>query len=290
MDALTGVDHRTLGVDQRLGSLARVGRVRTRAIGRRRRVVDRLFNLGAPEVAGNLQHDGPLAAVLGVRERAPNGVGEVVGVGQLLGPLAHVLEVDQTGEIGRHIRLRASVAAGNRNHRRRLRPGLGQAAERVLGAGTILGQVHGHPVARVHAGKGVGDVNPGPLLAHDDRADIGLGRRLEDRIDGIADHEVDPFPLQHLGNRVCSSHTEVSLRFGPHPNPLPQGEGNSGWLSTRLSVREASDSPTAAPVRAPTRSESATTRRRRGRQSGCRSAGRPRSSRAGSRRRGCRRS
>ena len=100
VDALAGVDHGALGVDQRLRGLARVCRIGTGAVGGRRRVVDRFIDLRAPEVAGDLQHNRPLAAVLGVGEGAAHGVGQVVGVGQLLGPLAHVLEVDQTREVG----------------------------------------------------------------------------------------------------------------------------------------------------------------------------------------------
>ena len=211
MHALAGVDHRAFGVDQRLGGLARVGRVGAGAVSGRRRVVDRLFDLGAPEVARDFEHDGSLATVLGVGEGAAHGVGEVVGVGQLLGPLAHVLEVDQSGEVGRDVALRAGVAAWDRDHRRGLAPGLGEAAERVLGAGAVLGQIDGHAVAGVHAGEGVGDVDAGALLADNDGADVGFGGGLEDRVDGVADDEVDTLALEHLGDGVCGSHVGVSL-------------------------------------------------------------------------------
>ena len=223
VDALARVDHRSLSVDQRLGRFASVGGIRTRSIRRRRRVVDRLLDLGAPEVAGDLQHDRSLPTVLRMRKRAPDGVRQVVGIGQLLGPLAHVLEVDQPREVRRNVGLRASVTAGNRDHRRRLAPGLSQTTERVFRTRTVLGQVHRDSVARVHPSKGVGNVNPRPLLANDDRADIGLSRRLKDRIDGIADHKVDALPLQHLSNRVRSSHLSAPLfSFAPPLGELPR--------------------------------------------------------------------
>ena len=41
---------------------------------------------------------------------------------------------------------------------------------------------------------------PDPLLADDDRADIRLGGRLDDRVDRIADQELDPLALEHLGD------------------------------------------------------------------------------------------
>ena len=52
----------------------------------------------------------------------------------------------------------------------------------------------------------VAHVQPDALLAHHDRADIGLGRGLDDRVDRIADQELDPLRLQDMGDGVGDFH------------------------------------------------------------------------------------
>jgi hypothetical protein len=42
----------------------------------------------------------------------------------------------------------------------------------------------------------------GALLPHDDRADAGGGAPLQDVIDRIADHPLDAFAAQNLGDRI----------------------------------------------------------------------------------------
>ena len=209
VDALPGVDHRALGIDQRLRRLARVGRVGPEAHRRGRAVVNRLLDVLAPHVARHFEHDRALAPVARVSERPPHRVGQILGDGQLLRPLAHVLEVDQPAEVGRDVGLRAGVAAGDRDQRRGLAPGLRQPAERVLRAGAVLGQIDADLVAGVHPREGVGHVDRGALLAHDDGADVGFGGGLEDRIDRVADDEFDALALDHLGDCVGDFHAGV---------------------------------------------------------------------------------
>src|SRR6266702_2586122 len=49
-------------------------------------------------------------------------------------------------------------------------------------------------------------MQPDTLLAHHDRADVGFGRALDDRVDRITDQEVDPFALQDMGDGVGDFH------------------------------------------------------------------------------------
>ena len=56
------------------------------------------------------------------------------------------------------------------------------------------------------ARNGIGHVQPGPLLPHNDGADAGGSAALENVVDGIADHPFDLFTLQDLGNGVRGLH------------------------------------------------------------------------------------
>jgi hypothetical protein len=57
------------------------------------------------------------------------------------------------------------------------------------------------PLAAADPADRISHVQPGPLLPHDDRPDIQPGRLLDDRVDGIANEEVDPLVLQDLRRR-----------------------------------------------------------------------------------------
>ena len=75
------------------------------------------------------------------------------------------------------------------------------------------------------AADGVGHVDADALLADDDRADVGLGRRLDDRVDRVADQELDAFALQDLGNRGADFHVVTSC------------DGAGGWAGERIAAR-----------------------------------------------------
>ena len=57
-----------------------------------------------------------------------------------------------------------------------------------------------------HAADRVGHVQAGALLADDDGADVRLRGGLDDRVDRIADEELDAFALEDLGDRVDNLH------------------------------------------------------------------------------------
>jgi hypothetical protein len=59
------------------------------------------------------------------------------------------------------------------------------------------------------------------LLAHHDRPDIGIGRRLDDRVDRVADQEIDPFALQNLGNGGGEARGRIPGR-GSRAGGLPE--------------------------------------------------------------------
>ena len=67
------------------------------------------------------------------------------------------------------------VAHGHHQDRHGVAVGLGHAAEGVLGAGAVLHGEDADLLAGGDARDGVGHVQAGALLAHDDRADVGRG-------------------------------------------------------------------------------------------------------------------
>src|SRR5260221_9085581 len=91
--------------------------------------------------------------------------------------------------------------------------GLRYAAKAVLGAGAVLHDENADLVARGHLGDGVAHMQPDALLPHHDRADVGLGRALDDRVDRVADQELDPLRLQDMGDRIGDFHRGLP-RYG----------------------------------------------------------------------------
>jgi hypothetical protein len=65
----------------------------------------------------------------------------------------------------------------------------------------VLHREHADLLAGGDAAHRVRHVQSGALLTHDDRPDVGLGGRLDDRVHGIADEKGGTFALQNLGNR-----------------------------------------------------------------------------------------
>jgi hypothetical protein len=91
-------------------------------------------------------------------------------------------------------------AAGQHDDRHRVAVGLGDAAEGVLGARAVLHGEDADPLTGRDAADGVGHVQAGPLLADDDRADVGLRRRFDDGVDRIADEELHALTLENFGD------------------------------------------------------------------------------------------
>src|SRR2546429_1392926 len=108
------------------------------------------------------------------------------------------------------------------------------AAEGILGARPVLHGEDADALAGRDAAHGVGHVEPGPLLADDDRPDVGLGGRLEDGVDGIADQEADALTLEDLRDRRRCFHRVRS----PGPTSF-SAESGIGLSYTRPFMREA---------------------------------------------------
>src|SRR5262249_33071395 len=90
--------------------------------------------------------------------------------------------------------------------RRRVAVGLRHAAEGVLGARPELHGEHADASARGHPTHGVGHVQAGSLLAHDDGANARLGRGLEDRVARVTDQVVDALALEDLRDGAGDLH------------------------------------------------------------------------------------
>jgi hypothetical protein len=66
---------------------------------------------------------------------------------------------------------------------------------------------HADLAPRRHTADRVGHVEAGALLAHDDRADVRLGGRFDDRVDRVADQAFGAFALEDLGDGGGSFHS-----------------------------------------------------------------------------------
>ena len=208
MDALAGDDDRTLRGDQRLGDLRHRLRIGAAAEARRLRVFgdQRVGDLLAQDVGREFDQHRAGPAVLDDRKGAAQRLDRRVGHRDLLGRLRDVAEVHRRVEVRMHLVDVAGVARRQHDDRAGIAVGLGDAAERVLGAGPVLHDEDADLVARGHLGDRVAHMQPDALLTHHDRADIGFGRALDDRVDRIADQPLDPFLLQDLGDRIGDFH------------------------------------------------------------------------------------
>ena len=106
---------------------------------------------------------------------------------------AHLIDVP--GIAGRQHDDRAGIAV-------RLR----DAAKCVFGAGAVLHRKDADPVTRGHLRDRIAHMQPDPFLANHDRADIGLGRSLDDRIDRVADQKLDALAFEDFGDGVGDLH------------------------------------------------------------------------------------
>ena len=214
MHALAGVDDRPLRVDQDPRHLRRCHRVGRGARPERRRVADRFGHVLLKDVDRHLDEDGPRPAVLHLGEGPPHDVRDLAGERHLLAPLGDVAVVQRRVEVGRDIGEPTRVAAGQDHDGHRVAVGLGHAAEAVLGARAVLHGEDADLLAGGDAAHGVRHVQPDALLPHDDGADVGLGGRLEDGVDGIADEKGDSLALQDLRDGGGGLHGCCLLGFG----------------------------------------------------------------------------
>ncbi len=127
-----------------------------------------------------------------------------------------MLEIEEGVEVGLDIREVTGITSRQHDDGHRVAVGLRDAAEGVLRARAVLHGEDADAVARGHLGDGVAHVQADALLAHDDGSDVGLGRRLDDRVDGVADDEVDAFALQDLGNHAGDVHGCFLLSYSSY--------------------------------------------------------------------------
>ncbi len=227
------------------GSLDR-RRVGRRARANRRPVVIGRVDLVLVGVPRDLDEDGAETAVPDLGERSPHRVGQRRADAQLVGPLRdRAVALDRPEVLGDpHL---APVVAGRQEQdRHRVRVRLRDAAERILGARARLHREDADALTRGRPAHRVGHVDPGPLLADDDRPDADRGRSLDQRVDGVADQQLDALAGEDAGDGVGD------------PQTVPPRSG-SVRLSTIYIPRGRFD---AARGRQHTSSEAATCRRR----------------------------
>ena len=188
------------------------------------------------QVVGELDQDRARPAVADLRERAAHRVRHGLDQDHLFRPLGDVLVVEQRAEVRRDVEQAPGIPAGQHHDRDGVAERLGHAAERVLRARPMLHRENADPLARADAADRVGHVQPGALLPHDDRADVGLGRRLDDGIDRVADQEVHAFALEDFRHYSRCSHLASLDRTRPtgmvrHPreNVLLRRYQVAGW-------------------------------------------------------------
>jgi len=75
----------------------------------------------------------------------------------------------------------------------------------------VLHGEHADALTGGDAADGVGHVQAHALLADDDRADVFLGRGLDDLIDRVADEELDAFLLEDLRDGIGGFHGGILL-------------------------------------------------------------------------------
>src|SRR5690348_12644055 len=96
------------------------------------------------------------------------------------------------------------------------------------------------------------------LLAHHDRADIGLGGGLDDRVDRIADQKLDPLALQDFGDGIGDLHEVSSWVFSGGDAIVTQpvsrcdrGEGGTASQAVERSIAAATSSGLSSSARWP---------------------------------------
>ena len=202
MHALPRHDDRALGGDQRLGDLRHRFRVGAALEARRLGVFgdQRVRNFVAQYVGRKLDQYRTGAAVPDLGEGAPQRLDGRVRHRHLLRRFGHVAEVERRVEIRLNLVDVAGIAGRQHDDRAGIAIGLRHPAKGVLGARAVLHHEDADLVARRQLADGVAHMQANALLAHHDRADVGLGRALDDRVDRIADQKFDALALEDLGD------------------------------------------------------------------------------------------
>ncbi len=210
-----------LGGEQRpRGLLDQIGIGRA-AQHRHRHVIELALEAGFEHLVGNLeQHRAALAAAHGV-EGAAHQLRQLphrMGHGGPFGDRT----VDVGGPEGRPDVLPLGRKAGrNDQHRHVLGIGLGDARERVLDAGTVLGREHAVLPAAPDARIAVRHADADALLPAEDRPDVELRTGLDQRIARIARQKGGSLALEDLGDDVGTVHWLSAFRLDQTITVMP---------------------------------------------------------------------
>ena len=206
VNALPGIDDRPLGLDERLSDPRDICRDRRRpalAATAGSRPGRACLRTGRRR---DLDQCRPRTAVARLREGTAHRVRDHSRQYDLLARLRDVLEVEIGVELRRHVDRVSWIPCRQHDDWGGVRIRLRDAAECVLGARPVLHRENADGAAGGDAADGVRHMEPGAFLADDDGADIGRGRGLDDRVDRVADQELDTLSLQDFRYRRRTVH------------------------------------------------------------------------------------
>ncbi len=211
MHALAGVEHGPLRLHKHRRGLAHGLQVGTRSQARTGDVIDAV-DLFGEHVDRHLDQHRGAASTFELGEGAAEDARQILGRRHRFGRLGDVAHTEARIVVPADMGEVAGIAHGHHQNRDRFAVGLGNAAIGVLATRPVLHAKDADFAPGGDARDGIGHVQPGPLLAHDDRADARGSGALQDVVDRIADHPFDLLALQDLGNGVRGLH--VSSNWG----------------------------------------------------------------------------
>ena len=212
--ALAGIDHGTLGIDEQRRGLLDMHGVGAVAGAQHRRVVQRLRHLLVPHVGGISTITGPprpfFSLVKARRKMLVTSAARMIGSDDFENAFIACAGI----EVRLDVRKPPRIAHRQHQHGHGLAVALRHAAHRVLGARPVLHAERADRVARGDARDRVRHVQADALLAHHDRADIGVRRVLDQVIDRIAAEDLDPLALHDFRNGGAELHGVLSPGIG----------------------------------------------------------------------------
>ncbi|MEY9359702.1 hypothetical protein ABH994_002423 [Bradyrhizobium yuanmingense] len=206
MHALAGIDHRPFCVHQQAGGFLDVNGVGAVAGAQHRRVVQRLRHLLVPHVRGDLDDDGPAAAVLQPGEGAAEDVDDFGREDDRLGRFRERLHRLAGIEVRLDMRQPSLIAHRQHQHGNRFAKALRHAAHRVLRARPVLHAEGTDAAPRRHPRDRIRHVDADALLPHHHGPDLGLGRVLDQMVDRIAAEDLDPLAPHDFRNGGAELH------------------------------------------------------------------------------------
>src|SRR5215471_20034260 len=206
MHTLSGDDDRALRLDQRRGDPGDRLRIGAALQARRLLILDRPAQFLAQQVGRKLDQHRRRPAVLDLREGAAQRLFGGARHRHLLDPFGDVAEIEGRVEVRANLVDVAGIPGRQDDDRAGIAKGLRDAAKGILGAGAVLHRKDADAVTRGDFGDRVAHMQADALLAHHDRADVGLRRGLDDRVDRIADQKLDALALQDFGDGVGDLH------------------------------------------------------------------------------------